>query len=64
MVVEFLFRKGYKSGVAGINLFVIMLLYDVLKEMKFYEWNHGLNTGEIELMNDQVRDSILQEFKK
>ena len=61
--VNIILGKGYKAGKAGLSLLIIMLLYDIFKDMKFYEYQNSLSSEEVESKNDAVRDEILGNLK-
>jgi len=59
---NFIFKKGYKAGFAGWNLVLFMIMYSIIKDIKFSEQRNNLSVKEIELQNDIFRDTILRNF--
>lgn len=57
---QYILKKGYKAGFAGLSLTLLMIFYAFVKNMKVYEKNHDLSTATIEEANDKHRDLILE----
>jgi len=60
---NYIYDGGYKSGYAGLASVILSLCYEIVKDLKIYEYSNGLDTCIIEEKNDEIRDSILKAFK-
>lgn len=57
---HFIFKGGYKAGIAGFHLVLCMTTYYIVKNMKLYEESKNLSLGAIEKENDYKRNFILK----
>jgi len=59
---HYILKKGYRAGMAGFHLFLMMSGYYIVKNMKLYEKNKSLSPEIIENENNKTRDNILSSF--
>lgn len=62
-VNNFIRKKGFKAGIAGLTLIFFMIIYHIVKIIKLYEESNELNILSIENSNNNFRDKILENFE-
>ena len=55
---DYVFRGGYKTGMAGMYINLFQVFYQFLSKMKQFEQKHGLDRRGIEDKNNIVRNKI------
>jgi glycosyltransferase involved in cell wall biosynthesis len=58
-IVEYLLHGGYRSGFPGFAMLLQMMNYRCLIHMNAYESRNDLDVQKIEMLNDEVRKTLL-----